>query len=127
MSHGEGFTVTRIDTPTSPDPPDAPFRPDDVFAAVGEAPYAWQLDSDALAWGPNAVDVLKLSDPQLIASGRAFAKLLDPDNVHTRFEAIVILGWQYRRNSSCSMARCKSPIKARRRVCSCSWPPAYMA
>jgi diguanylate cyclase (GGDEF)-like protein len=78
--------VTRIDTTTGPD---VPFRSDDVFAAVGEAPYEWRIDSDAIAWGPNAADVLKIIDPHLIATGRAFAKLLDPDNVHTRFEAIM--------------------------------------
>ena len=78
--------MTRIDTTTASD---VPFRSDDVFAAVGEAPYEWRIDSDALAWGPNATDVLKITDPNLIATGRAFAKLLDPDNVHTRFEAIM--------------------------------------
>src|SRR5262249_7125789 len=78
--------VTRIDTMTGPE---VPFRSDDVFAAVGEAPYEWRLDSDALAWGPNAADVLKIAHVHLIATGRAFAKLLDPDNVHTRFEAIM--------------------------------------
>ena len=78
--------MTRIDTTTAAD---VPFRSDDVFAAVGEAPYEWRIDSDVLAWGPNAIDVLKITDANLIATGRAFAKLLDPDNVHTRFEAIM--------------------------------------
>ena len=78
--------MTRIDTTAAPD---VPFRSDDVFAAVGEAPYEWRIDSDALAWGPNAADVLKIADPHLIATGRAFAKLLDPDNLHTRFDAIM--------------------------------------
>src|SRR5215471_13315469 len=90
---GEGNPVTRIETTTDSEKPaatpDVPFRPDEVFAAVGEAPYAWRIGSDTLAWGPNAVDVLKISDPGLIASGRAFAKLLDPDNLHTRFEAVM--------------------------------------
>ena len=85
--------MTRIDTTTSPDQPasacDVPFQSTEVFAAVGEAPYEWRLDSDALAWGANAAEVLKVMDPHLIASGRAFAKLLDADNVHTRFDAIV--------------------------------------
>src|SRR5262249_39197300 len=88
----QGFTVTRNDTTTGPAQPiaaaDVPFHSNDVFAAVGEAPYEWRLDSDALTWGANAAEVLKVSDPQLIASGRAFAKLLNPDNVHTRFDAV---------------------------------------
>src|SRR5579864_9450971 len=61
----------------------------EVFAAVGAAPYAWSIESDAIAWGPNAVDVLKVSDPRLIASGRAFAKLLDHDTVQSRADAVL--------------------------------------
>jgi len=84
--------VTRNDTTSGPAQSaaaaDVPFQSNDVFAAVGEAPYEWRLDSDALAWGANAAEVLKVTDPQLIASGRAFAKLLDPDSVHTRFDAV---------------------------------------
>jgi diguanylate cyclase (GGDEF)-like protein len=84
--------VTRIETPTGSDHPDpareAAFQSTDVFAAVGEAPYEWRIDTDALAWGDNATEVLKVADLRLIASGRAFAKLLDGDNVHTRFDAI---------------------------------------
>jgi diguanylate cyclase (GGDEF)-like protein len=85
--------VTRIDTTTGSGQPAAtsgvPFQSHEVFAAVGEAPYEWRIDSDALAWGANAAEVLKITDLALIASGRAFAKLLDPDNVDTRFEAIL--------------------------------------
>jgi len=83
--------VTQIDTTTiHPDAArDSAFQSTEVFAAVGEAPYAWRIDSDALAWGDNAVEVLKVADPHLIASGRAYAKLLDPDNVQTRFDAIM--------------------------------------
>jgi diguanylate cyclase (GGDEF)-like protein len=84
--------VTRNDTTAVSDlagaPGEANFVAADVFAAVGEVPYAWRLDSDALAWGPNAADVLKITDVNLITSGRAYAKLLDPDNVQTRFDAI---------------------------------------
>jgi diguanylate cyclase (GGDEF)-like protein len=83
--------VTQIDTTAvHPDAArDSAFQSTEVFAAVGEAPYAWRIDSDALAWGDNAVEVLKVSDPHLIASGRAYAKLLDPDNVQSRFEAVM--------------------------------------
>ena len=84
--------MTRIETTTGSDQPaparDAAFQSTDVFAAVGEAPYEWRIDTDALAWGDNAAEVLKVADLRLIASGRAFAKLLDGDNVHTRFDAI---------------------------------------
>ena len=60
----------------------------EIFAAVGEVPYQWQIDSDVLIWGRNAPDVLKVADTSLIASGRAYAMLLDPDNVQTRFDAV---------------------------------------
>jgi diguanylate cyclase (GGDEF)-like protein len=77
--------VTQIDT-TADHPV---FQWIEVFAAVGEAPYEWRIDSDALAWGANAVEVLKVADPQLITSGRSYAKLLDPDTVQTRFDAVM--------------------------------------
>ena len=73
--------MTRIETPTGSDQPDpareAAFQSTDVFAAVGEAPYEWRIDTDALAWGDNATEVLRVADLRQIASGRAFAKLLD--------------------------------------------------
>ncbi len=83
--------MTRIET--TADHPDAArepvFQSTEIFAAVGEVPYAWSIDSDALAWGANAADVLKVSDLGQIASGRAFAKLLDHDTVQSRFDAIM--------------------------------------
>src|SRR5262249_36493667 len=82
----QGFPVTRIDTTTAAD---VPFRSDDVFAAVGEAPYEWRIDSDALAWGPNAVDVSKSPNATLTATGPASPKRVDPENGHTRSEAIM--------------------------------------
>jgi len=32
-------------------------------ASVGEVPYAWSIESDALVWGANATAVLKFADP----------------------------------------------------------------
>jgi len=83
--------VTRIETTADhPDTSREPaFQSAEVFAAVGEVPYVWSIDSDALAWGVNAADVLKVSDLRLIASGRAFAKLLDHDTVQSRFDAVM--------------------------------------
>jgi diguanylate cyclase (GGDEF)-like protein len=77
--------VTQIDTTAD----QSVFQSIEVFAAVGEAPYEWRMESDALAWGANAAEVLKVADPQLIASGRSYAKLLDPDTVQTRFDAVM--------------------------------------
>ena len=87
----QGFTVTRNETTAAIDSSASAteIEASAVLAAVGEAPYAWRIASDALAWGPNAADVLKVADPSLIASGRGFAKLLDPDNPQTRFDAVM--------------------------------------
>ncbi len=60
-----------------------------IIQSLGEAPYEWRLDSDRLIWGANAPQILGLRDASLIASGRAFANLLDPGNVETRFDAIM--------------------------------------
>jgi len=83
--------VTQIETSAVPHPFNTREEPafPDVFAAVGEVPYEWRIASDALAWGANAAQVLKVADAALIANGRAFAKLLDADNPQTRFDAVV--------------------------------------
>jgi diguanylate cyclase (GGDEF)-like protein len=60
-----------------------------VLASVGEAPYQWQLNSDALTWGANADAVLMVDDPAAIVSGRLYARFLDPDNTQTRFDAVM--------------------------------------
>jgi diguanylate cyclase (GGDEF)-like protein len=41
-----------------------------------------------LAWGRNAGEILLLGDPAEIATGRSFARFLEPDNLITRFDAI---------------------------------------
>ena len=46
-------------------------------------PYEWRIDTDALTWGANAAEVLQVARSRaLIATGRAYAELLDPDNTH---------------------------------------------
>jgi diguanylate cyclase (GGDEF)-like protein len=69
----------------------ADTRPDtdDIFRSIGEVPYDWRLDSDALRWGPNAGPVLGISDLGTIASGRGFAQLVDPKSGPTRSDAVV--------------------------------------
>jgi diguanylate cyclase (GGDEF)-like protein len=60
-----------------------------ILAAVGEVPYEWRIDSDALMWGPNVGDVLLISDLEAISSGRRFAKFLQTDNAQSRYDAIM--------------------------------------
>jgi len=62
---------------------------DDIFRSIGEVPYDWRLDSDALRWGPNAGRVLGIPDLGTIASGRSFAQLVDPKSGPTRSDAVV--------------------------------------
>jgi diguanylate cyclase (GGDEF)-like protein len=72
-------------------PPSATVRLDagEILASVGEALYRWDIGSDALIWSANAGDVLSIADPAAIGSGRAFAQLLDIDNVLARFDAVM--------------------------------------
>lgn len=57
--------------------------------AAGEVAYEWRIDTDALTWGAGAARMLGLRDTTPITTGRGFAKLLDPGNAQTRFDAIV--------------------------------------
>ena len=78
-----------------PEPPAAPsasLDPSAILASVGEVPYAWDIATDALAWGINAAAVLHVRDPGSIASGRAYAKLLDIGTALTRFDAVMKSG-----------------------------------
>jgi diguanylate cyclase (GGDEF)-like protein len=59
-----------------------------IFVAAGEAPYEWRLDTDEIIWGDNVAEVLKVREPEALATGRAFAKLLHPENSQTRFDVV---------------------------------------
>ena len=61
----------------------------EIVASIGEVAYRWQLDSDALAWSSNACNVLNISNPAAIATGRGFAHILAPGTSHSRYDAIV--------------------------------------
>lgn len=61
----------------------------DIFASVGEVPYDWRIDTDAIAWGSNAATVLVGLDLVAAASGRGYAQLVDPTSGPTRFEAVM--------------------------------------
>jgi diguanylate cyclase (GGDEF)-like protein len=61
--------------------------PADILSSIGEVPYDWDIGTDALVWSANAGEIL-MTDPDAIATGRSFARLLEPDNLITRFDAI---------------------------------------
>ena len=60
----------------------------DILASVGDTLYRWDVDSDALSWSANAGDVLSIHEPEALATGRAYARLLDKKNAQTRFAAV---------------------------------------
>ena len=63
--------------------------PGHILNSIGEVPYEWDIGSDALHWGANVGSVLKVKDTASIGSGRHYARLLDPDNVEQRFDAVM--------------------------------------
>src|SRR5882672_10958442 len=65
---------------------------DAIFAAIGEIPYEWRIDSDALAWGPNVHTVLAQLDPAALASGRTYAQLIDSQGGRSRSDAVMRSG-----------------------------------
>ncbi len=84
------------DIPQSDRRPDVPPSGTDsmpdctaIMRSVGEAPYEWQIESDALTWGPGIGRLLGLRDIAQVATGRGFANLLDPGNGQSRFDAIM--------------------------------------
>jgi diguanylate cyclase (GGDEF)-like protein len=70
-------------------PPVARLNAGEILASVGEALYRWDIDSDLLVWSANVGEVLKVRDIRAISTGRAFAQLLEADNAHARFEAVI--------------------------------------
>jgi diguanylate cyclase (GGDEF)-like protein len=68
----------------------AVLNPYAIFAAIGEIPYEWRIDSDALAWGPNVQAVLACADLAGLESGHSFGRLIDPPSA--RSEAILRSG-----------------------------------
>jgi diguanylate cyclase (GGDEF)-like protein len=80
--------------PPAPEPLQLPavaqtFDPAAIMASVGEAAYEWSIDSDVLAWGGNATEVLTVGSLAMISSGRNYAKLLAADAATSRFDVVM--------------------------------------
>ena len=60
-----------------------------ILASVGEVAYDWRIDTDALLWSGNAGDVLLIRDMAAVATGRAYAQVLEAENVQARFDAVM--------------------------------------
>ena len=61
-----------------------------ILSSIGEAVYDWDIESDTLVWSPNALELLKISEPERIATGKFFNELIDPVSPATRAEAILL-------------------------------------
>jgi len=59
-----------------------------ILDSIGETVYDWDVVSDRLTWGPNAVTVLGVGNLEQISSGRAFSELITSDSVASRYAAI---------------------------------------
>ena len=59
-----------------------------AVVAVGEAAYHWVIELDEIFWSANASEVLHCPADRL-ATGRAYADLLDTDNFTTRYDAVM--------------------------------------
>jgi diguanylate cyclase (GGDEF)-like protein len=57
--------------------------------AAGGAVYHWDLATDRIVWSDNVRQVLGVSDPELIGTGRAYTRLLEDDEAEARLQAIL--------------------------------------
>ena len=71
--------------------PAAPLHLDaaQILTSVGEVAYDWHIDSDVLLWGTNVTAVLLIRDTAAIATGRAYAQVLEAENAQARFDAVM--------------------------------------
>jgi diguanylate cyclase (GGDEF)-like protein len=60
-----------------------------ILASVGDVAYDWRIDTDALLWSANAAAVLLIPDIANISTGRAYAKMLDPEHAQARYDAVM--------------------------------------
>lgn len=81
----EGTTSAHQERP-APGPADG--QVERALLASGIATYHWIIETDEMVWSANAAGVLGC-DPAAIATGRAFASYLDPDNITSRYDAVM--------------------------------------
>jgi len=68
------------------------LEPHEILTSTGIVPYAWRVETDELIWGANAGEVLEVPDAGLIASGSAYARLVEQQDGRTRFDAVMNSG-----------------------------------
>ncbi len=67
----------------------ATLDPAAILASIGEAAYDWHIETDRLTWSANAPQVLDLADPEVIATGGAYAQIVAGETGQTRFDAVL--------------------------------------
>jgi diguanylate cyclase (GGDEF)-like protein len=60
-----------------------------ILDSVGELVYEWTIADDRLRWAGDIRAVLGMADPSAIATGKGFASFLDPDNMTSRYDAVM--------------------------------------
>lgn len=65
-----------------------PVDPRSILSSIGEVVYGWDVQSDALTWGPNVAEVLGPIPAPTLARGLAFAGLVEPGSGPSRYDAI---------------------------------------
>jgi diguanylate cyclase (GGDEF)-like protein len=61
---------------------------DEILTSVGDALYRWDIESDVLSWSANAADILSIRDAAALASGRAYAQLVEKETAQSRLSAV---------------------------------------
>jgi EAL domain-containing protein (putative c-di-GMP-specific phosphodiesterase class I) len=89
-SHGEPIVPAGAarSTPSGPNIA-AKLDAADILASVGAALYYLDIESDALVWSSNVLDVLRVTDIAAISTSRHYTQLLDAGNVQARFDAVM--------------------------------------
>jgi diguanylate cyclase (GGDEF)-like protein len=64
--------------------------PRTILTSLGDAVYEWDVASDTLSWGGNALTLFDLQSLERIATGSQFNAMLDPLSPSTRSETILL-------------------------------------
>jgi diguanylate cyclase (GGDEF)-like protein len=60
-----------------------------VLCSIGEALYTWDLATDSLAWSAGAASALRLPALADVATGRAWARLVEQTSGEPRYDAVM--------------------------------------
>lgn len=60
-----------------------------LLARIGEAAYRWSIGDDSLVWSAHAAELFGLASDEPIATGKAYAMLLDGSNLVSRHDQVM--------------------------------------